>query len=97
MHFLHFNYCRCFYVKLLFFTIFALLVQTDFMTRWCFCFSANDKFAIPCYRPYECFSATNGKHNRTPPLMVLTNAQGYLIFNQVVMAVLSAIFKEFSS
>jgi len=29
-------------VKLAFFTVFVLTLQTDFAPRWCFWFSAND-------------------------------------------------------
>jgi len=35
-------------VKLEFFTTFALTLQTDFVTEWCFRFSTNEKFAHPC-------------------------------------------------
>jgi len=41
MRLMRFNYCRSFYVKLLFFTIFVLTLQTDF-TASCFGFNEND-------------------------------------------------------
>jgi len=48
-----FNYCRSFYVKLAFFTVFVLTLQTDFAARCCFWFSPIafllNKFAHPWY------------------------------------------------